>query len=248
MEYPPRSVVLGGNSPYVIELTGDLPAGLQLGDYTDPDSGDMLYGVLHGTPKTAGHFAFTVKVTDASGAVTSNSYILAVAGDGVVTPQHVLSVDMFGSGTGTVSVSGIDCGATCEVVLDEGTVATLSATADAGSNFTGWGGACAGTAVNENCVVTVNADTAATANFALPQHQLAVSKDGSGTGTVSGNGIDCGATCEVALAEGTQVELTAIRPSGSVFIGWGGACTGIGYCVVTVDADTAVSATFTQQY
>jgi hypothetical protein len=51
--YMPRTVVIGGNSPYAIELTaGSLPLGLSVGDYVDPDSGDTSQGVLSGTPTT----------------------------------------------------------------------------------------------------------------------------------------------------------------------------------------------------
>ena len=78
-----------------------------------------------------------------------------MAGD-VVVPQYTLTVQKLGTGTGTVAGNGIDCGATCDVTLDEGTAVTLTATPAAGSKFTGWGGACAGTG---NCVVTVNAAT-----------------------------------------------------------------------------------------
>jgi beta-lactam-binding protein with PASTA domain len=40
--------------------------------------------------------------------------------------------------------------------------------------------------------------------------------------------------------------LAAIAASGSGFAGWsGGGCSGIGSCVVTINADTAVTATFT---
>ena len=43
--YTPRTVVVGGNSPYVITITqGSLPAGLVLGDYLDPQSGLTSHG------------------------------------------------------------------------------------------------------------------------------------------------------------------------------------------------------------
>lgn len=78
--YTPRSVVVGGDSPYVILLTGSLPDGLTLGDYTDPDSGDLAQGVIFGTPTAAGAFNFTVQATDASNVVESKAYTLNIAG------------------------------------------------------------------------------------------------------------------------------------------------------------------------
>ena len=75
-----------------------------------------------------------------------------------------LTVSKTGSGTGSVSSSpaGISCGATCSASFNEGTMVTLTATADAGSTFTGWSGACTGTGA---CSLTLNAAAAATATF-----------------------------------------------------------------------------------
>lgn len=245
--YTPRTVVVGGNSPYVIDLTsGSLPPGLTLGDFTDPDTLDTLHGVLYGTPTTAGDFAFTVEATDVDNVVVSKSYTMKVTGD-VVVPQYALVVEKFGSGSGNVAGNGIDCGATCDVMLDEGTAATLTATPDTGSVFDGWGGDCAGTG---DCIVTLNADSGVSATF-TQQYLLTVNKPGSGSGTVAGNGIDCGTTCSTALDSGTAVSLTAAPAAGSIFTGWSGDCSGTGACDTTMTAARNVTATFdlaSQQY
>jgi glucose/arabinose dehydrogenase len=76
---------------------------------------------------------------------------------------------------------------------------------------------------------------------------LTVNKTGSGTGTVSsGSGeINCGATCSAPFPTGTPVTLTAAADAGSVFAGWsGGGCGATSPCVVTLTADTVVTATF----
>jgi hypothetical protein len=44
--------------------------------------------------------------------------------------------------------------------------------------------------------------------------------------------------------EGATVTLTASAASGSTFAGWSGGCSGAGSCVVTLNADTTVTATF----
>ena len=83
----------------------------------------------------------------------------------------------------------------------------------------------------------------------LDQHTLTVDKAGTGTGTVTSSpaGIDCGSTCSAAFDSGTPVALTATPDSGSSFTGWsGGGCSGTGVCQVTLNADTAVTATFTK--
>jgi uncharacterized repeat protein (TIGR02543 family) len=77
-------------------------------------------------------------------------------------------------------------------------------------------------------------------------HQLTASKAGSGGGSVTSNpaGIDCGATCSASFTSGTIVTLTATSDAGSTFTGWTGDCSGTGSCVVTMDQDRAVTATF----
>jgi len=242
--YTPRSLVVGGDAPYVIQVTqGSLPAGLALGDYTDPQSGNTLHGVLYGTPTTGGTFNFTVQATDASNATASSTYILQVAGD-IVVPKYVLVVEKFGGGAGTVAGGGIDCGATCDVLLDAGTTATLAATAGSGSIFTGWAGACAGTG---DCVVTVNADTGVSATFvpATVQYMLTVTHSGSGTVSSSPKGINCGKQCSHSYNAGSTITLTAKPAKKHAFLGWSGACSGTALtCTVPMMGDRNVSAEF----
>lgn len=80
----------------------------------------------------------------------------------------------------------------------------------------------------------------------VPSYALSVSKSGSGSGTLTSSpaGINCGATCSASFAQGTSVTLNASPASGSVFAGWGGACSGTGSCTLTMDAAKSVSATF----
>src|SRR5262245_54359364 len=78
---------------------------------------------------------------------------------------------------------------------------------------------------------------------------LTVSKPGAGAGTVtsSSTGINCGTACVASYATGTQVTLTATPATGSTFTGWSGGCSGTGTCVMTMNADTTVSAGFVVQ-
>jgi hypothetical protein len=75
---------------------------------------------------------------------------------------------------------------------------------------------------------------------------LTVSLAGTGRGKVisSPAGIRCGRDCSEAYATGTVVRLTPKALRGSVFVGWNGACTGSGACLVTMDAAKSVTATF----
>lgn len=76
---------------------------------------------------------------------------------------------------------------------------------------------------------------------------LNVSKEGAGTGTVTSvtPGIDCGKECSGSYPLHTQVTLTAASGAFSTFTGWSGeGCAGTGDCVVTMDGEKAVTATF----
>lgn len=76
---------------------------------------------------------------------------------------------------------------------------------------------------------------------------LTVAKAGTGSGTVTGTGISCGADCSQAgLSSGAQVVLTAVPAAGSTFTGWsGGGCSGSSLtCTATISSNTTVAATF----
>ena len=81
--------------------------------------------------------------------------------------NYTLTVTKAGTGGGTVTSnpSGISCGSTCQANFTTGINVTLTASADAGSSFTGWsGGGCSGTGP---CTITLNSNTTIDAAFAL---------------------------------------------------------------------------------
>jgi hypothetical protein len=73
-----------------------------------------------------------------------------------------------------------------------------------------------------------------------------VHRAGTGTGTVVSTpaGIVCGDDCVSPYPPETQVTLTAAPENEAVFVGWQGACSGTGDCVVTVDGEQTVTAIF----
>lgn len=81
------------------------------------------------------------------------------------TPPVALTVSVSGSGRVTSAPVGIDCGAACTAWMSPGSQVTLTATAEPGSTFAGWSGAC--TAIGASCTVTMSAARAVTANFAV---------------------------------------------------------------------------------
>jgi hypothetical protein len=77
---------------------------------------------------------------------------------------------------------------------------------------------------------------------------LSVATVGNGTVTSSPPGIDCGVnatTCSATFAAGT-VSLTQAPAWGWSFNNWGGACSGAGTCIVTLNTAQSVGATFSQ--
>ena len=121
----------------------------------------------------------------------------------------------------------------------------LSVNLGANSVFTGWGGDCAGTTT---CTVTMDQARNVTATFTLVQHALAVTKSGTGTGTITSNpaAISCPGTCGASFDHGTSVVLSAAPAAGSTFAGWsGGVCAGtLTTCSLTMDAAKGVTGTF----
>jgi hypothetical protein len=153
-----------------------------------------------------------------------------------------LSVSVTGSGTVTSSPSGINCGSTCSAGYPPGTQVALTATPAGGWTFTSWGGACSGSGA---CNVTMNSAQSVSATFAQSTFTLSVSVTGNGSVTSSPAGINCGTTCSANFNSGTPVTLTANHAAGASFIGWSGACSGTGACVVTMNTFKSVSAAFT---
>jgi hypothetical protein len=149
-----------------------------------------------------------------------------------------LDITKAGSGAGTVISSpvGIDCGADCSENYANGTVVTLTATADTGSSFTGWSG-------DADCtdgVVTMDSLKSCTATFDIVQYQLTTSVIPAGNGSVS---PDCSDGC--MYDSDTVVVLTANEDSGYPFSSWTGCdSSSTNVCTMTMDAHKSVTALF----
>lgn len=161
---------------------------------------------------------------------------------------HQLTVNVTGSGSVDNSAAGITCGADCTEALD----GTVSLTASPAVEHTvAWGGC--NTASGNTCTVDMSANNrTVTALFTGNPYTLAVSLDGTGTGTITSDvaGIDCGTTCASDFSYGTLVTLTAVPDAGNVFAGWSGpdavaaGCGTASTCAVTVDQARMVTVTF----
>ena len=81
--------------------------------------------------------------------------------------------------------------------------------------------------------------------FGSPTADLSVIEDGTGSGEVSStpSGIQCGNTCVASFNTDATVTVVATPDTGSIFLGWGGDCSGMD-CTVTMDTAKSVTASF----
>lgn len=85
---------------------------------------------------------------------------------------------------------------------------------------------------------------------APPAYTISVSTLGQGTGFIYSTPslIFCGSTsgtaCTATFTQSTTLQLSAISPDGSKFVGWLGDCSGLSSCSITVDGAKRVTGTF----
>ena len=169
---------------------------------------------------------------DLSGGANPES--LVMDGNRSVGASFATLYDVSASATGPGTVTLDPPGGT----YPAGTVVTATATPDPGAAFLGWSGARSGTTSPQQLVV--DGDKSLAASFA-PLHTLSVGTTGPGSVTLSPPGG--------SYTAGTLVTLIAVPGANAVFNGWGGALSGNANPeTLTVNADTAVSASFTQLF
>ncbi len=100
--------------------------------------------------------------------------------DNLGAANKALTVAVAGTGSGSVTGTGISCPGDCAETVPHNTVIALTATSNMGSTFTGWSGACSGTGA---CNVTMNFLKAVTATFA--QNTYTVTPSVVGMGSIS---------------------------------------------------------------
>ncbi|NLG96801.1 MAG: hypothetical protein GX491_05530 [Chloroflexi bacterium] len=153
---------------------------------------------------------------------------------------YKLTVTTNPSGAGSVSQNpGPNCGADS---YHNGTVVTLTATANPGYSFKSWTGAEPQTEPHVT-KVTINAAKEVTANFETVCYALETAVDPAGTGTVKVNTTpNCG---QDKYTHGTKVSVTAEPGVGNEFTSWTGADeSDKATTTVTMTANKKVTANF----
>jgi hypothetical protein len=235
----------GGNASLTVSVTGSGTVASNPTGISCPSTCSYVFtGGSHVTltPTPAGGWSFSSWGGACSGSGGCTVAMNAAESVTATFVQNVvLSVTVTGSGTVTSSPTGISCPSTCSASYAQGTQVTLTPAPADGWGFNGWSGACSGF---DNCVVTMSAAQSVTATFAQSQYTLNVSIAGNGTVTSSPTGVSCPSACTMNYSSGTSVMLTATPAGGATFNGWGGACSGNGSCLVTMNSIESVTAMF----
>jgi hypothetical protein len=175
----------------------------------------------------------------------------------LVKKRLQLAANGGGSGNVTVSPTGTPCTGIARCWdYDYHAQVTVYATPDASSSFVAWSPNCIGSTMP--CTFFMDTDVTQTATF-VQNYTLSVAINGDGSGSVSGGVINCGSngttqsgTCTndyPVTTPVTTVTLTAAPSPGTLFTGWGGACSGtIPQCSVTMSQARSVTASFTKYY
>ncbi len=182
-------------------------------------------------------------------------------------PGGSITANAGGSGAGSVSSSpaGISYSYNTAIsgssAFNYGSTVVLTATAAAGSTAV-WtdcaakGGVAGGTTAAATCTFNplISAETV-TVSFIKSRFAIDVTVSGTGTGTVTSSSATVGVpadivcttgVCSAEYPNGSTVTLIATPSIYTVFSGWSGACTNTsGSCIVTMNSDKAVGATFT---
>jgi len=214
---------------YTVSASASGPGSLTL----DPPSGPYAPGTVVTVTATPGANAvFDDFAGDLSG--TASPQLLTVDGDKNVSASFTQHYTVSASATGPGSVT-----------LDPpsgpyapGTIVTVTATPGANAVFDGFAGDLSGSVSPQ--LLTIDADKAVSASFT--QHYT-VSASASGPGSLT---LD---PPTGPYAPGTIVTVTATPDLNAIFDGFAGDLTGTASPqLLTVDADKAVSASFTQHY
>jgi hypothetical protein len=168
----------------------------------------------------------------------------AAARASFVGDNYALTVRKTGSGKIVSNIGGIDCGANCSSNFNYQSAVQLTANPSPGYTLSGWTNC--PTYFGNICYVTMSAARTVSAKFtdAIKYPVNVVSGGGLGSISSSPAGISCGGNCSSFFNKGTTVTLSAVPTYGYKFVGWSGACSGVGRCKTVANSSLVVKALF----
>jgi hypothetical protein len=92
--------------------------------------------------------------------------------------------------------------------------------------------------------VRLDAARSVIATFGVGTYRLTVGVGGKGTVSSSPAGLACPSRCSASFRASSNVRLRAKASAGFVFAGWTGSCRGKSACVVKLNGNRSVRATF----
>jgi hypothetical protein len=159
--------VTTGSAPFEVKFIPSAQNGslyvyhYDFGD-SSPTHGSYIADYVYHTYQNPGTYIARLTVRDdITGATAVAERTITVTQN-----QYNLTVSLLGTGSGTVSATGLTCsGYECTGTYNSGFEITLTATPDAGSTFTSWIGC---DSVNDNqCILNMNRDKTVTAIFTV---------------------------------------------------------------------------------
>ncbi|WP_417915547.1 InlB B-repeat-containing protein [Candidatus Electronema sp. JM] len=187
------------------------------------------------SPAAGTYYVMLYGYAQYSGASLTASFI-APAG------TSFLSASKSGTGSGTVTSSpaGISCGSTCNAYFASGQTVMLTASPAADSTFTGWGGACSGSA--STCIVSMTQERSVTAAFALQSYTVNPFAGSGGTiSPATAQTVNHGATASFTITPNSGYSISSVTGCGGTFNS-----TAKIYTTGAITANCTVTATFTQ--
>jgi hypothetical protein len=188
-----------------------------------------------------------VALTDNGADVTSEMFDNTYTINNVVS-NHTISPTFAINTYQITTTAGVNGSMTPSSTVNHGSSATIVITPNANYHVEDVlvDGVSIGAATSYN-FEDITASHTINATFAINTHTLAITKTGTGSGTVTDTPglLNCGNTCSTSYTYGTNVTLTAIPSVGSEFTGWSSAvCAGIGTCSLKIINDIQLIAMF----
>ena len=210
--------------------------GTSSGSYSQNiDVGDVTTYIVAGLNDGTYYFAVTAYDTSGNESEYSNEVSKTIQAQ---TVQQTLTINKTGTGSGTVTAPGINCGSDCTEQYDQGTVVTLTATPATGSMFAGWsGGGCTGAGT---CSISINTNITVTATFNSASYTITATSGAGGSISPSGSvSVNHGANQPFTIAANTGYSVSNVLVDGSSV---GAVST---YTFTNVTANHTISASFT---